>query len=117
MSAWRRVLEQTTAALLRQQATQARLRRRLRYEPAGYELARSRGSYLSATTLRLTFIVGVSSPPSWERSPGRISNFLTCSTRANFSFTWSMCAWIEARTSAFVGERGGVVGASPSSSA
>ena len=40
---------------------------------------------LLATTARLTFSVGVSSPPSWERSWGRIAIFLTCSTRANFS--------------------------------
>src|SRR5205085_11215764 len=32
--------------------------------------------YLFATTLRLTFSVGVSSPPSWVKSPGSTVNFL-----------------------------------------
>ena len=32
---------------------------------------------------------------SWERSWGRISNFFTCSTRANFSLILSTCAWID----------------------
>src|SRR6266513_926385 len=47
---------------------------------AEYSLSIS-AAYLSRTTLRLTFMVGVSSPVGWEKSSGRIVNVLICSTR------------------------------------
>lgn len=40
-------------------------------------------AYIWATTLRLIFIVGVSSPVSMPNGFGRIANFFTCSTRAS----------------------------------
>ena len=67
-------------------------------------------SYLSATTLRFTFSVGVSSPPSCERSAGRISNFFTCSTRANFSLMSSRCFWMISRISGFLASAAGSAG-------
>ena len=45
--------------------------------------------YFSITTLRLTFIVGVSSPPSTVNSAGTTANFLTISFRASDLFTTS----------------------------
>ena len=63
--AWRRILEQTTGALLRQSAGASPRR-----------AARSRSAYFSLTTLRLTFSVGVSSPVSCERSWSRIEELL-----------------------------------------
>ena len=48
-------------------------------------------AYFCATTLRLIFIVGVSSPESMP-NPGRITNFLICSTRASDWLTSSILA-------------------------
>ena len=64
-------------------------------------------SYFSATTFRFTFSVGVSSPPSWERSAGRISNFFTCSTRANFWLISSTWRWIVSRIPGFFASAAG----------
>ena len=56
---------------------------------------RSRSSYLSATTLRLTFSVGVSSPPSWERSCGQDLELLDLLDAGELLVDLVEWAWIE----------------------
>jgi hypothetical protein len=46
-------------------------------------------AYFSFTTLRFTFRVGVSSPPSMDSGFFSTTNFFTCSTRASSTFTAS----------------------------
>ena len=67
-------------------------------------------AYFSFTTLRLTFSVGVSSPVACVRSWSRITNFLTCSTWAYFSFALSISAWISSCTFGLARQRGDVLG-------
>src|SRR4029453_4825700 len=51
-------------------------------------------AYLRVTTDRRTFSVGVSSPPSSVKSPGRIWNLRICSARDTARFASSMAAAI-----------------------
>ena len=69
-SAWRRVLEQTTSALL------PAVRANEAWRSARVELLDLRARASAATTARLTFSVGVSSPLSWERSLGEDRDLL-----------------------------------------
>jgi hypothetical protein len=62
---------------------------RAQSRPSAYMASISAAKFL-ATTSRLTLSVGVSSPVSIPKGRGRIVNFLTCSTRASFSFTASI---------------------------
>ena len=70
---------------------------------------------LGCTSLRLSFIVGVSSSSSAVSCVSSRRNALICSTRANFLLTLSISPWIRSRTSGrarqarVVGERDVVV--------
>jgi len=56
-------------------------------------------SYICEIVLRLTFIVGVSSPVAIPNGRTRIANFLICSTRASDLLTSSTRSWIADRIS------------------
>ena len=66
-------------------------------------------AYLRVTIDRRTFSVGVSSPPSSVKSPGRIVYFLICSALETFEFAVATALSISATRSALVVRSLGVV--------
>src|SRR5690349_13873844 len=70
-------------------------------------------AYLAVIAWRLSFMVGVSSPPPGSQDTGRMANGLICSTRDSLPFAFCTAAVTAARTAGCPDRAAGVGSAMP----